>query len=412
MQIRPTLRNALFSAVTMFAFMAAGAEAREATITLKDGTKVTGDVIGEDPQMITLMIAGIRTPVARERIQDVAYAQTLTEQYRERRARIADDNQDERYKLIRWLIDSKSWDQAQSELNDYQKKFPDDDRSKLLARIIDGRKKIDAGGDEKTDKPKAATTKSDKPDKTVDKPEKEKIDTLELLAKRLNEDQINMIRVYEIDPDSKPAVYISREAIDELFKGYSDNPSVPKGKDKQDKFRGLQGYDQMKVFFAARARDLYPKIKVKSDPEVIKVFREKVHQNYVLNYCGTNECHGGPNAGAFFVFNREPSNVEPSVYTNFYVLHEYQAGKGYMLDTENPDSSYLLQYGLPTAAAKFPHPPVKNWRPSFLNSSDTRYQIIHKWISSFPKAKNDYGIQWRSPTFAPAAAPTTAPATE
>ena len=307
---------------------------------------------------------------------------------------------------------------ALPELRSFDKKFPNQERSKLLARIIDEKSKIVPAVPEDKVKTPKTTDQTDKPDKT-DKPEKiggkEKIDAMELNSKRLAEDQINMIRVYEIDPETKPAVLISRDAIDDLFKNHMDKDAVPKGKDRQDRFRGLNGYDQMKVFFAAKARELYPKIKVKSDPESIKVFREKVHANYVLNYCGTNECHGGPNGGDFFVFNRDPSNVDPTVYTNFYTLHEYKEGPGYMLDFENPEKSYLLQFGLPPANAITPHPVVKGWRHSFNNSSDPRYQTILKWISSFPKAKNDYGINWQPPKFGdhkdtPTAEPTTAPA--
>jgi hypothetical protein len=393
------LRNALLASALLAAgFMTTTASAREATVTLKDGTKMTGDVIQEDAQSLTLMIAGIRTPITRERIQDVAYVQTISEQYKERRARIADDNQDERFKLIRWLIDAKAWEQAQSELNDYNKKFPDEgDRVRLLQRIIDSRKKVT---DEPAPLPEEKTPAPAASQKPV-KVEKDKGEALEMLARRLSEDQVNLIRIYEIDPDSKPAVIMKPDVIDDLFRNYATEPAVPKGKEAQDRFRGLPGYEKLKVFFAAKARDLYPRIKVNADPDVIKVYREKVQTIYVLNYCGTNECHGGLVGGRapgdFFIFNKEPANVDQTVYTNFYILHQYEKGRGYMLNFEKPDESYLLQFGLPVAQAALPHKAVKGWKPSFFNPNDARFQMISKWIGSFPPSRADYGITWTSP---------------
>jgi hypothetical protein len=172
---------------------------------------------------------------------------------------------------------------------------------------------------------------------------------------------------------------------------------VPKGLEEQRLFRGLDGVVQLGTIFSVQARELYPKVKVRTDPPVMRSFRVDGTHTFVLNYCGSVGCHGGPAAGDLFLYRTE-ANVDRTVYTNFYTLNQYRNAAGRMIDRDQPRRSLLLQYALPKEVAATPHPNVPGWRPSFQTEDDPRYASVINWIDSLFKPEPNYGIEYTSPT--------------
>lgn len=132
-------------------------------------------------------------------------------------------------------------------------------------------------------------------------------------------------------------------------------------------------------------------VRVLTDPPEMVEFRYRVLP-VLVGGCATKGCHGGTTgAGNFFLSDR--LRQEQYVYADFVALRDYvkivdaqktslfaQPDRQYMIDTDNPEHSLLLQYALPIAAGQPPHPDVKDFRAVARNADDVRYKEILQWI--------------------------------
>lgn len=384
---------------------------RQATVKVKDGRTVTGLLVGEDDKAITLEISGIRTPIQRDQIESVEYLKSVDEEYAARRAQLAENDLDGRYDLALWLYQREAYDLSMKELEDLTQRFPDDGRVTILRNAVAGRIKLLE--DQQTDLPPDATPPGVTPTPTPRPVQRDPAIPAGLPDEKLTQEQINLIRLYEVDLSTKPVVIVPRDVIDELFDKHKDSDLVPKGRSAQSAFRSAKGYEQLDLIFRLRAREFYPRITVKTDPPAITAFRTQLHQQYVLSYCASNGCHGDASGGDLFLFRTSP-NSDPTVFTNFFILHRYQTPQHYMLDRDQPEASLLLQYGMARDLAKTPHPEVPGYNPQIRVASDPRIKMITDFVNQLYKPAPTYGISFTPPTpgkKAPAEAPDEAPAT-
>lgn len=377
--------------------------AREAVVTTKDGRQLSGEIVSDNDAGVTLKISGILTPVPRAEVQGVEYKKSVEEQYKEKRDQIPDNNLEDRYKLASWLFEQKAFPLAKRELDDLAVRFPDDSRVKLLLRLVEQNLKLSAAPAKETvAKPKATTVAPKASEvRTVTGEPKSSADG------RLSDEQVNLIKVMEVDPTAQPRVIVPADVVEALLKNHASDEAVPKGRDAQAAFRSAKGYQQLDVIFKARARELYSKVKVVDDPKPLQVFKTSIHRSYVLSYCGTANCHGGEKGGDFIVFANLPE-TDRTAYTNFYILHQAQDAQGYLIDLSKPELSALLQYGLPRNAATIPHPDVPGWRPSFAGLNDPRYQTLLNWVVSLGTIRQNYPFSYSPPH--KASTPATQPA--
>jgi hypothetical protein len=217
---------------------------------------------------------------------------------------------------------------------------------------------------------------------------------------RLTDEQINLIKVYEIDLTStrEPRIVIPRDVISEFLEEYSDKDKSLRGRKSQQAFRRASGAKQLRKMFQLRAREFYGRAEVREDPQAIEFFKRAVHRTYVLNYCGTTRCHGGPDAGEFKLIPfRQTSDL--TVYTNFFLLNQWKRGEGYMLDRDKVEQSYLIQYGLPRKNAKFPHPGnIKGWKPNLIGRSNTTNRNLRDWVGQLYRPAPKYPISFKLTT--------------
>lgn len=381
-------------ALCLLVVLTSSAAARDATVKLDDGREITGELITENNTEVILDIAGIRTTFPREKVTGVVYVKSIDEQYKERRTKIADDDLEKRYDLTRWLFENKGYKLAQYELADLIERYPRDGRLVPLSKLIDARLKL-------LEEP-AATVK---PTSTPAKKDDNKSNTLssknanfsrEEPAPRLDQDQINLIRVYDVDLSSKPRVNVPNDVMEDVYKNYAGKEDVPMGVQDQRKALGAEGWQKLQLLFQLRARELYPRVTVYNDPKTVQSFKVNIHSRYVLSYCATNACHGGKDAGNFLLFRFQPGSNE-TVYSNYYILHKYSDAKGYMVDQEKPDLSYLVQYGVARAAATMPHPDVPGWRPLMQSLDDDNAKRVLDWIRGLGTTPMNYPITYAPP---------------
>lgn len=384
----------LFACVFSLMVVATAAAAdRSAVVTLNTGRQLEGAVVNESLDTITILISGINTKIKRTDIRSVKFLKTTDEEYKERRAKIADSDVDSRYTLARWLYDKKSYTLALKELNELAKLSPDEDRVGLLRRVV-----LLKLGDN-TPTPPPTTT----PDTNPNTPPKtggntETTSTGPLPTKMLDEESINKLKVFELNFDAKPKLFIPRNVLEEFIKDYSKEDGIPNTPNEKREFLRKKADDHLRMMFEVRARDYYGKVQVRDDPPVFAAFRQKVHRNVVINYCAAAKCHGSASAGPMFLFNRG-ANSPTVMYTNFYILHKYKNKEGYMLDRDFPDRSLLLTYGLPANGTNTPHPEVPGWQPLFRTGTKDRvYQSVVSWVGSLYKPVPQYDVKYAPPT--------------
>jgi hypothetical protein len=160
-------------------------------------------------------------------------------------------------------------------------------------------------------------------------------------------------------------------------------------------------------------------IKVLSDPMAITDFRNRVLLRVEVG-CAAAGCHGGGSAGSFRLYPDATSTA--AVYTNFYILQTYKIkleGHGFgsgpadyaMVDRVHPNSSLLVQFGLPMKEADMPHPKAPGWKPLYNGSTDPYCTEVLGWIGGTLKPfESDYGFNFELPPFKAAATQPAAPA--
>lgn len=377
--------------------IAGAAQARDVVLTLKDGRQIRGELISESTGSVTISVAGIETTFPRPMITEVKVQMSLAEQYQQKRAAIADTDTNARYDLARWLYDQKSpeaYRLALGELNDILKAKPDHQQAALLRNVVTERLKLEpgAGDTPAPTKPDTGTTQPmPKPEPAPgSEPEADE-------SKLLTDEQINLIRVYEVRLDNKPRIApLPREVVDEVYEKYREDPVMEQylGLRGEQRFRAMQGVDQLRILFQLRARELYDKVQVREDPETMSTFRTKIHPTYVLRYCG--RCHMQDKAPGLFLYTNN-FNRESVVYTNYMILRRTRVKQTPLINKSNPLGSPLVQYGLPQKDAQTPHPDVPGYKQYFTGPSDRRLQEIVQWISALYGDTDDYPIQFSPP---------------
>ena len=362
--------------------------AQDTEVVTTEGVRLVGQLIEEDESFVTLRISGIKMPIPRGEIKSIKYGQTFEQQYTQKREALADEDVDGWYVLAYWLFENEYHELAQQELQAMADRFSGDSRIRQLSSIVDAQiKLLRESSAPKGQAPVAATRPSINPQEVKSVQPSRPGQAPELLT----DEQIHLIKVYEIDLNEKPKVIVPREVIDQVFEDYADHPGLPKGSRARKRFRSAPGYEQLRLIFNLRARQLYRLVRVKSDPPAIREFRGRIHQRYVLNYCATNACHGNPEVGGINLWRIQP-NGEKTVYTNFFSLQSATVGNQDVINRQVSGRSLLLQYGLDRSVATWPHPEVPGWRAKFQNKQDKLLQFIERWIDSLWTPTPDYGI--------------------
>ncbi|MCC7146323.1 MAG: hypothetical protein IT443_07745 [Phycisphaeraceae bacterium] len=381
----------------LLALLGLCAQARLVSLTLQDERVLEGEWVAEDEQAITLRIHRVTTRVLRQEIRQVRELPSILEQYNQRRQQLAPGDLEGRYQLAYWLFGWDSFELAQHEVEQ-------------LRRQLAEAEELPAGLPERVEILAAALQKRLELERRADAlpgegPSPASAPATEALADalpRLNNQQINRIRVMEVDIARHPRVKVPREVIDDIFQKYATHVSVPKGRLPQARFRALPGWMQLDLIFTLRAREYYDRVEVVDDPPGLLRFRRDIHP-LVLNYCGSLTCHGSPTAVSMPVILNEPNRVD-TVYTNFYVLQTTRSPNGQVIDRDKPERSLLVQYAMPRARAYTAHPDVPGWRPLFQTEleKDELYRMVVRWLNrGLFKPTPDYGIQFPAPTTQP-----------
>ncbi len=394
------------------------AEATTVELKMTNGRVIRGSLVSESPQVVTISIAGIHSRFDRAKIQSIKRFDSVAQEYKKQRDALENDDLEGRYKLVSWLYYKKqAYTLAIKELQSLKADFPDDPRIPLLLKVVKNKQSLQATPASKapTVSRKQPTPKKvfTKPTKTItSKPNSTSRVKQKFTTPLLSDEQINLLKVWEVNFSNRPRIVFKPKDLRDFLEQYAGQDKVPSTtRSKKQFLNQLKGYQQLRVLFDAKARDYYPKAKIVKDPEVFQQFKA-IHRKYILNRCATNDCHGNPEAPGIVLFNKASGrHPAPLAYTNFYILSQYKTtrnGKIFdMIDRESPERSLLLQFGLATGDAEFPHPSVRSRTgpAPFKGKNDLFYRQIHGWISSLLSPAPDYGIDYEVPQNTPPSTP-------
>jgi len=362
------------------------------------GRTFTGELVRESSDTVVLKIAGINTPFQRNDIAELEVGQTVTEEYDARRAELDPSNPEAWYQLAYFLFDRERYDAARREVEQLLAVHPNDQPAKRLRALIDSRILL---RDQRANQPEAqaAERSADRAPAPRGPVSQMEPSPAQEAAFWLDADAVNKLRVWELPGDlaaAQPRVVVPRDVIDEFFERFSDDPALPKGRDARNRFRAQPGWEQLDTIFRLRARDLYPRVQVVRDPDVLQTYRGQINPAYVVGYFrrhfGTGQIPG-------LYLHRYRPNAAPSAFANFLTLGTVGYEGQQFINRATPARSLLLQWGLPRADADAPAPDVEGWRPFFTGPQDPRFQEYADWIGALYDPMPDYGIEYTAPSF-------------
>lgn len=361
--------------------------ASECVVTFLNGRTITGILMESDEESVVLRINGIDTTYRRARLASVRFLPSVESRYRTFRAALPDSDIEGRLLLVDWLRDRRAYALAVEELESILLDDPTNAEAKLLKTWLEQHLKL---AEKRLDSSKSRPTRISS-------------HRVKNLVPTLSEDQINLIRVYEIDLTNPPKLKVQDSTIQQLMNDSPDDFPA----DQAVRSQILKGSDleRLKLLFRQKARDLYSQVKVLEDPASMVLFRQSVagQNGWLTNGCATARCHGGPDAGELKLVGTKANSAQ-TVYTNFMILERFELRDGTsMINYSDPERSPLVQMGLPRSKSLIPHPDVdatkfgRDWRPVFRSSSSLNFQRTLDWIRAMYTPRPDYGIEYPPP---------------
>lgn len=377
------------------------AEGAEVEVVFKDGSKIAGMFVKQTPERVILNISGIETSFTMDTVDRVRPVPSVEERYRELRAVITDDDVEQLLRLSDWLRARGRLDLALWEVDHVLELEPANPPGKELRTLILQQQLLNQARVPGADAAPALRPEPTRPAFPLLTPE-----------------QINVIRVFEVDLKDAPRMIVPRDTMRRFLDKYAGRNAeargaVPVTPEAREIFYRQKPVDVLGWMFDLRTREFYPEVQVLENPRALKLFRDTVHNTWIINSCATNRCHGGEEAGRLYLYNKR-AGADATVYTNFLILDRFRTAAGLgLIDYAEPAKSPLLDMALPREVAVFKHPEVGRgkWKPVFTGSTDDRYQQAIEWIRSMYPQRTGYPIEYTPPkaSVPPAAAPVDAP---
>ena len=354
--------------------------ARQGILTTNDGRMLSGDIQNApDGDSVSITLHGATLTVPRSTVASINYPADAQADFRQRMGALDANDITGRIELARYELAARQYDLATQAATDAQKLDPHNPDIAILLDTISSQQALDAKAVQSlpTTAPSSAASSGSSQYLTIDD-----VDTIRRCelrpADNVRVQFFNNVRRRFVATQGNAAAFyaepVAQQALDILQSG---DPKLMKD------------------------------VRIASDPTPLLEFRTQV-QPRILAGCAAAGCHNSSGAGDFALFT-DAREVLPA-YTNLYILEKtgrkVEGGDTFgggavfrpMIDRLRPESSLLLQFGLPRSVASTPHPEVSGYNPMFSGVSDPKYLMILQWITSLTPIAPDYGIKFQIPT--------------
>jgi hypothetical protein len=353
-------------------------------VFLRNGQQREGIVLEDAFDYVRLEIDGIEARLPRGTVDHVMLEPTFDERYAQYKAALAGHQPDRHLELCRWLVNQRRYDLALVELKVLMANDPPAGTRHLL-NLVEAQLALQA---------EARRTPPDEEDAAHGEPSDGEYEPPGGLISR---DDVNLIRVFEIDFDRPPKVSVEPHTIQAMIDTYAASGFIPRSESERRALFRAEPLEIVELLFKLRARELYPQIKVITEPWALNLFRRRVHNTWLLNNCATSRCHGGAGAGRFYL-HRHRYKDERVRYTNLLILHRLELDPQWpLLNYDEPMMSLIIQYGLPRQQARHPHPDVKGWKPVFGPGGQRMLRDTLHWLDAMMKPRPWYPVEYEPP---------------
>ena len=390
-------------------------------IQLRDGTIVRGEIVKDSIEQVEFRVDAISGKLPRSQVYRVMLEPDFDERYAALKSSIAPQEHGRRLGLARWLASQERMDLALLELEALLREA-DVEAAREMLRDINARLKLQRSIEESrrakdaapaAQQPPAAPAAegpapaapdppsgpAPSPAEPAAQPERKGTPPLprELLPNDLLSDaDVNLIRVYEIDFKDPPRLHVTPEGIRQLILRYGSSSLIPAGAQERNALYTKPSIEVARLMFDLKARDLYGYIEVEEDPASLAKYRTRVHNSWLIANCATSRCHGGIDAGRFFLYtgNAKDQRIR---YTNLMTLLHFKVDGKPLVDFEDPPNSLLVQYAMPRKLARYPHPDVRGWRAILTESTPQLTGDTLEWIRSMYQPRPAYPVSYKPP---------------
>ena len=375
---RGRLKTFTKNRVLSVTYLLEGPAGRRVRVIFNDGRTLIGKLLEDGYENVSLEIEGIASKYPRAAVNEVQPYPTDDELYERFRTSLEPDQYTGRYTLALWLYNKKMYAESKHELESLLEATNHYEAKRLLNEVTAQLALMTPSESTDTPAPRERPTKP------------------ELPSNMLSKSDVNLIKVYELDVDDPPRMQVSDELIRTMLEKYAQSELIPARAADRAGFYSKEPIEIVKTLFSLKARELYPQIEVLGEPESLNLFRTRIHNAWVINNCATSRCHGGPDGGRLFIFNKDFKS-DVTRYTNLLVLLRTKIDTLPLVDFEKPTDSLLFQYALPVTEARRPHPDVKGWDPVLTSSRKGLQEDFVSWVRSMRVRNGDYPVDYTPP---------------
>ena len=370
----------------------------EVIVTLSTGQRLRGLLTERTADRVTVIVAGARLQLAMKNVDSIDPVPDIHQRYRTM-LEAASDDPESLIAIAAWLVDNLMLEEAESTLTLALKLAPDNRNAAVQLRAVRAHIEIYR-------KARERLARGERPAPLPEKPEAPGFPVLA-------EDEINLLKVFEVDLNNPPRILIDRETIVDFVEAYRGRPGVPVSPEARRAFFRKRPAEIVALMFELRAREFYGRVRIQGPTRAFRLFRENVQRAWLVRGCATSQCHGGPDGGILQLATRRAASDE-ATFTNFLILDRTRLSDGTpLINYEDPISSPLLEIALPRDRSRYPHPvtphPVTGqdmWRPLYRTLDDRRAERVVEWIQAMYRPRPDYPIEYVPPGMRPPEKPT------
>lgn len=369
------------------------------TVRLRNGQLRRGTILEDSFQRVVVEIEGVKTTLPRESVDEVTLDPTFEERYENFKSQLEPGAHRAHFELCQWLFAERRYLLCRKELSALLREV-ELPQARILEVNLNAQLDLVQSARRRLDQANAMIEAQVATPSNVRAGPVEEADLLP--TQILTLEDVNLIRVFELEFDRPPRLNIRPDTIRDLIQGYSTSPLIPDTRQGRQAMFRAEPLRIVELMFNLRARELYPQIEVLSEPYALNQFRQGVHDRWLMNNCATSRCHGGAQAGRLFLHNRNWKDARVR-YTNLMILERLDIDPEWpLINYDEPLMSLIVQYGKPRDEARLPHPDVRGWDPAFTQSSRRMLQDTLVWIQSMMQPRPDYPVEYQPPVLAPA----------